>query len=77
MHLTCRLRQLRESRQLSIKDAEKETGISRGTLSAIERGKAIPADDHVKPIERVYGEPWHQWYSKTGAAALQEGDEAA
>lgn len=76
MHLTCRLRQLREARGLSITQAERETGISKGTLSAIERGKALPLDKHVSEIERVYGARLVEVYSPAGLLALQEGDAA-
>jgi transcriptional regulator with XRE-family HTH domain len=76
LHLVCRLRNLREKRELSIKDMERATGISRGTLSAVERGKAVPLDEHVAPMEREYG-PITSWYSPWALLALQEGDEPA
>ena len=60
MHLRCSLRDLRGTRGLRALEAE--TGISRAYLSLIERGKLLPPDRLIEPLERAYGAPIEEWY---------------
>jgi len=75
MRLTTHLRTIREERGLTIREAEEQTGIARGTLSQLERGVLLPLDKQVPKLEIVYG-PSVDWYSRLAGLALQE-DEAA
>jgi transcriptional regulator with XRE-family HTH domain len=58
--LRCHLREIRGKRPLS--ELEAETGINRGTLSHLERGRQLPLDKHVPDLERAYGAPRTEWY---------------
>jgi transcriptional regulator with XRE-family HTH domain len=62
VRLACRLRELREERGLSIRDVEARTGISRGYLSHLERGRLLPRDEWVDALEAVYEAPSSSWY---------------
>lgn len=63
MRVKCRLRDLREARGLTLRQMEQETGISRGYLSRFERGRELPADQHVAALERAYGAPAESWFA--------------
>ena len=60
MKLSCRLREIRGRR--SLRDLADAAGINRGTLSMIETGRALPKDEWLEAIERVYGAPPEEWY---------------
>lgn len=77
MRLACRLRLIRSERELSIRQAEIKTGISRGALSEIEHGRRLPTDDQASEIERVYGEPRDGWYHFGGLEPVIHGDSEA
>lgn len=49
------LRELRESRKLSLLDVERSTGIHRGTLSKIERGLEAPSPTQLLVLSERYG----------------------
>lgn len=70
MRLPTRLRQLRLDQATSLGDAEERTGISRGTLSLIETGRALPRDSQVGQLELVYGPP-ERWYEPAILLHLQ------
>ncbi|HEY2940448.1 MAG TPA: helix-turn-helix transcriptional regulator [Gaiellaceae bacterium] len=44
MRIACRLRELRQARELSLRDVERMTGIARTDLSKVERGRMLPPD---------------------------------
>ncbi|MGH2715415.1 MAG: helix-turn-helix domain-containing protein [Thermoleophilaceae bacterium] len=74
MRLACRLRELREARELSLADvkAALPAGVkaSRGDLSRIERGMMLPPQKWVSALEAAYGAPSSSWYpSPEGAVA--------
>lgn len=58
--MNCQLRILRGDR--SLRQVETETGIARGNLSRIERGREFPPDKHIAALEEAYGAPWRDWY---------------
>lgn len=60
-HLT--LREVRQMRELSLRDVERETGISRATLSKIERGIELPRVDVMLWLSDVYGVSPHAWFA--------------
>jgi transcriptional regulator with XRE-family HTH domain len=61
-----------------MREIELEAGINRGTLSQIERGKLLPAEDQIPAIEAAYGAPVHKWYPDfVLAAVVREVEEAA
>ncbi|HVM69554.1 MAG TPA: helix-turn-helix transcriptional regulator [Gaiellaceae bacterium] len=76
MHVRCRLRQLRNLMpgDVSLRDMEERTGISRGTLSQLERGILLPLDRQIDALEHGYGAPIVAWYDPHALLALQTGD---
>lgn len=60
MHVPCYLRTIRGKRTMP--DLERESGVNRGTLSLLERGRLFPLEKHVAALEQAYGKPWHEWY---------------
>ena len=74
MRVRCLLRQIRGER--TIHDVAEASGVARGTLSYIERGRMFPADDQVDGLERAYGKPVTEWYGPGTLLELQK-DEAA
>lgn len=72
MNLVCHLREIRGDRSLT--DVAADAGVSKATLSQIERGVMTPLEKHIAPMERAYGSPIVSWYSKRALLALQEGD---
>lgn len=76
MRLVCHLRRFRQELGLSIREAEEATGISRATLSQIERVRRLPSDDQADVLEAVYAKPRTHWYGRDGLLALQSDAEA-
>ncbi len=73
MRLACRLRVIRGER--SLRELAAVSGINRGTLSRIERGRQLPADKQVGALEELYGAPAHEWYAHPAALlAIQTDD---
>lgn len=70
MRIPTLLRQIRVDASMSLTDVEDLTGISRGTLSQIETGRALPADRHVPQLELAYGPP-AAWYEPAILYLLQ------
>lgn len=60
MHVPCHLREIRGRRKIT--EIEQASGVHRGTLSLLERGRLFPTEKHVEPLERAYGKRWHEWY---------------
>lgn len=60
MRVPCLLRELRGDR--SLREVEEHSGVSRGTLSKIERGQEFPLDKHVPALEQAYGAPASEWW---------------
>ena len=46
-------------------------GMSAGTLSQIERGRALPSDRQLAVIAEAYGAPPSKWYPPTVLLALE------
>lgn len=55
------LRQLREKRDLSLREVQKATGFNRGILSEIENGKRVPTPVHLLALSDLYGVPPEEW----------------
>jgi transcriptional regulator with XRE-family HTH domain len=55
------MQQIRHGADLSLAEVRDLTGIDRGTLSRIERGRQLPADSEIAALELAYG-PAAQWY---------------
>ena len=72
MHLNTNLAELRGKR--SVREIAEASGVHEATVRQIEQGKLVPRDQHIAPLERAYGAPWVEWYSRWALAALQEGD---
>lgn len=72
LHLNTNLPVIRGMR--SIGDIADASGVNPATIRQIEQGKLVPRDVHIAPLERAYGRPWPEWYSRWALAALQEGD---
>jgi transcriptional regulator with XRE-family HTH domain len=60
MHVPCHLREIRGKRKIT--EIETTSGVHRGTLSLLERGRLFPIEKHVDALERAYGKPWYEWY---------------
>lgn len=56
----CRMRALRG--KTSLRAFEQQTGIDRGDLSKIERGRLLPLPKHVPALEAAYG-PRAEWWT--------------
>lgn len=54
------LRDLRERRELSIREVEEATAINRATLSKIERGIEAPTTEHLGLLSELYRVP-NRW----------------
>ena len=67
MNVRTNLRLLRG--ETPIRDAAEKAGVSRGTLSLLERGLALPRDRQIEDLERVYG-PREAWYPPSVAHVL-------
>jgi transcriptional regulator with XRE-family HTH domain len=70
LNLICHLREIRGDRPIT--EIQGASGINRGTLSQIERGLMLPLDRQIEALERAYGAPAEQWYSRAGLRAIQE-----
>lgn len=76
MHVPCYLREIRGKRTML--EIEAASGVNRGTLSLLERGRLFPLEKHVARLERAYGKPWHEWYPPFVVAVIaRELEEAA
>ena len=72
MHLTTHLAEIRGKR--TIREIADASGVHEATIRQVEQGKMLPREAHVEPLERAYGRPWPQWYSRLACTAIQEGD---
>lgn len=71
MRLVCHLRTIRGKRSLA--ELEAASGVSRGTLSRIERGQQLPTgEEQIRALEETYGAAIEEWYSRRALLALQE-----
>lgn len=55
------LRELRNLRGISLRQAEVELGFSRAQLSKIERGIEVPTPVHLLALSDLYGVPPEEW----------------
>jgi len=60
-HLT--MREVRKLRGMSLRDVEAETGISRATLSKVERGIELPKVGHMLSLSDTYGVHPNDWFA--------------
>jgi transcriptional regulator with XRE-family HTH domain len=77
MRIACLLRDLRQARELSLRDVERMTGIARTDLSKVERGRMLPRDEWLEALEQAYGADRLTWYvppSGAIAGVVIEGD---
>lgn len=59
------VRDLREAKNLSLRELERLTGISYATISQIETGKYHPSDSQIEKLESVLdGEIWIMFAAK-------------
>ena len=69
MRVICNLARLREQAGLDLDAASVRVGMLPGVLVRLERGHALPQDDQVVGLQRVYGPP-DLWYPGALAAYL-------
>jgi transcriptional regulator with XRE-family HTH domain len=62
MRIKSHLRELRGTRPISV--AAEETGVNKGVLSRIERGRQLPTDMEALALAEFYG-PVSSWYAGT------------
>jgi len=55
------MRQVRKERELSLRDVERATGISRGILSRVERGVEVASPGLLVELSGVYGVDPGSW----------------
>ncbi len=58
------LRELREARGCSLRAVEIMTGISRGTLSKVERGLEVPSAEQLVQLSRFYEVDPTRWVAR-------------
>jgi transcriptional regulator with XRE-family HTH domain len=76
MHVPCNLRTLRGKRPIT--EIEQASGVHRGTLSMLERGRLFPTEKQIDGLERAYGVAVHEFWPPYVLAVLdREVDEAA
>lgn len=75
MRLVAHLREARERLGMTLREMEQATGISRGTLSQIERGERLPKDRIASVLEEHYRLPRGDWYFKGNRFAIVADDE--
>ena len=75
MRVHCSLRTIRGRRRL--RELADAAGVNAGTLSAIERGRTLPKDEWVEPLEQAYGQAITEWYPRPVLLALQPDEEDA
>jgi transcriptional regulator with XRE-family HTH domain len=73
MHVACYLGTIRGRR--SITEIEKTSGVHRGTLSLLERGRLFPLEKHIEALERAFGQPVHAWYPNFVLAVIERESE--
>ena len=73
MKVRCYLREIRGRRPL--RRIAADTGINRGTLSLVERGRMLPKDDWIERMEEAYGAPFDDWYPAAARRVLELDDE--
>jgi transcriptional regulator with XRE-family HTH domain len=64
-----RLRELRESKELSQGDIEKRTGLLRCYISRVENGHTVPAIQTLEKMARAFEVPMYQLFHAGEAAA--------
>lgn len=75
MKVRCYLREIRGRRPL--KEIAAAAEVNHGTLSMIERGRLLPKDEWIEPLEAAYGQPFERWYHELVRRALEPDEEAA
>lgn len=70
MRVPCHMAAIRAATDMSLADVKELIGIERGTLSRIERGCQLPADDQVAKLELAYG-PMETWWPADVRTLLQ------
>lgn len=76
MHVPCHLREIRGKRPIA--EIERASGVHRGTLSLLERGRLLPMEKHVEGLERAYGVPVHEfWPSYVLAVITRDAEDDA
>ena len=66
MYLAERIRQIRESKQLSQGDIERRSGLLRCYISRIENGHSVPALDTLEKIAQALEVPLYQLFYENG-----------
>jgi transcriptional regulator with XRE-family HTH domain len=66
MYIAERLRQFRESKNLSQGDIEKRTGLLRCYISRVENGHTVPAVETLEKIARALEMPLYQLFYEDG-----------
>lgn len=56
-----RLRDIRQARDLSLRELERDTGINRGIWSQIENGQLLPQARHLAALSEALGVPPDEW----------------
>lgn len=75
MRVRCHLREIRGKR--SLRDVAELAGVNRGLLSSIERGRSLPPDHWLEPLERAYGEPRTKWWPEETLLVLEYDEDGA
>ena len=58
---TLSLRELRQQRDMTLRQVEADTGFNRGLISEIENGKRVPTPVHLLALSDLYGVPPEGW----------------
>ncbi len=72
MYLAERLRELRESKQLSQGDIEQRSGLLRCYVSRVENGHTVPALETLEKFARALEVPLYQLFYETGSTPAME-----
>jgi transcriptional regulator with XRE-family HTH domain len=72
LKLRCKLRSVRGERTL--REIATASGVAIPTLSQLERGRLLPRDREIEPLERAYGVPFEAWFSPRTLTAMEEDD---
>ena len=73
VRVRCYLREIRGRR--SIRRLAIATGVNRGTLSMVDRGRMLPRDEWIEPMEDAYGAPFADWYPALAVRCLELDEE--
>jgi transcriptional regulator with XRE-family HTH domain len=68
--LRCTLRDVRGERTL--REIATVSGVAVPVLSQLERGRILPRDRDIEPLERAYGVPFEAWFSPRTLTAMEE-----